>query len=42
MKLDLDRLLSVALDAAVTAGAIVRDAFAAPANVREKRPGDFV
>ena len=42
MSLDLDGLLDIALDAAVMAGAIVRDAFAAPANVRAKRPGDYV
>ena len=39
--LDLDRLLAVAVDAAVAAGAIVRDGFGAPQNVREKRPGDW-
>ena len=38
--LDLDHLLAVAVDAAVAAGAIVRDGFAAPQNVREKHPGD--
>ena len=42
MSLDLDHLLAVAVDAAVTAGSIVRDGFAAPENVREKRPGDLV
>lgn len=42
MSLDLDHLLAVAIDAAVTAGSIVRDGFAAPQNVREKRPGDLV
>jgi myo-inositol-1(or 4)-monophosphatase len=42
VSLDLDHLLAVAVDAAVTAGSIVRDGFAAPQNVREKRPGDLV
>jgi myo-inositol-1(or 4)-monophosphatase len=42
VSLDLDHLLAVAVDAAVTAGAIVRDGFAAPQNVREKNPGDLV
>jgi myo-inositol-1(or 4)-monophosphatase len=42
MSLDLDHLLAVAVDAAVTAGSIVRDGFAAPQNVREKHPGDLV
>jgi len=40
--LDLDRLLAVAIDAARSAGGIVRDAFGAPPNVREKRPADLV
>jgi myo-inositol-1(or 4)-monophosphatase len=40
--LDLDHLLAVAVDAALAAGAIVRDGFAAPQNVREKHPGDLV
>jgi len=40
--LDLDALLDAAVDAAEAAGTIVRDAFAAPTNVREKRPGDLV
>jgi myo-inositol-1(or 4)-monophosphatase len=40
--LDLDGLLATAVEAAEAAGAIVRDAFAAPTNVREKRPGDLV
>jgi myo-inositol-1(or 4)-monophosphatase len=40
--LDLDHLLTVAIDAAVAGGVIVRDAFGAPENVREKRPGDLV
>ena len=42
LDLDLDHLLTVAIDAAVAAGAIVRDGFAAPQNVREKHPGDLV
>ena len=42
MTLDLDHLLASAIDAAVTAGAIVRTAFGAPENVREKNPGDLV
>ena len=42
MSLDLDHLLAVAVDAAVSAGTIVRDGFAAPQNVREKHPGDLV
>ena len=42
MSLDLDHLLAVAVDAAVAAGSIVRDGFAAPQNVREKHPGDLV
>jgi myo-inositol-1(or 4)-monophosphatase len=40
--LDLDALLGAAVEAAEAAGSIVRDAFAAPTNVREKRPGDLV
>ncbi|MFI5047072.1 MAG: inositol monophosphatase family protein, partial [Acidimicrobiia bacterium] len=40
--LDLDALLGAALDAAATGGAIVRSAFGAPRNVREKGPGDLV
>jgi myo-inositol-1(or 4)-monophosphatase len=40
--LDLDHLLAVAVDAALDAGVIVRDAFGAATNVREKRPGDLV
>ena len=42
VNLDLDHLLTVAVDAAVAAGSIVRDGFAAPQNVREKHPGDLV
>jgi myo-inositol-1(or 4)-monophosphatase len=42
VSLDLDALLVAATGAAEMAGAIVRDAFAAPTNVREKRPGDLV
>jgi myo-inositol-1(or 4)-monophosphatase len=42
LDLDLDHLLVVAIDAAVAAGVVVRDAFGAPENVREKRPGDLV
>ena len=42
LDLDLDHLLAVAVDAALAAGAIVRDGFAAPQNVREKHPGDLV
>lgn len=40
--LDLDALLGAALEAAAAGGAIVRDAFGAPENVREKGPGDLV
>jgi len=40
--LDLDALLGAALEAAAAGGAVVRDAFAAPSNVREKGPGDLV
>ena len=40
--LDLDHLLTAAIDAAGAAGAFVRDGFAAPPNVREKHPGDLV
>jgi myo-inositol-1(or 4)-monophosphatase len=40
--LDLDHLLAVAVDAASSAGRVVADAFGAPGNVREKRPGDLV
>ncbi len=42
MTLDLDHLLAVAVDAAVAAGGIVRNAFGVPENVREKGPGDLV
>jgi myo-inositol-1(or 4)-monophosphatase len=40
--LDLDVLVEAAVDAARTGGDVVRDAFGAAANVREKRPGDLV
>jgi myo-inositol-1(or 4)-monophosphatase len=40
--LDLDHLLRSALDAAAEGAAIVRDAFGAARNVREKAPGDLV
>jgi myo-inositol-1(or 4)-monophosphatase len=40
--LDLDGLVEVAVEAARTGGAVVRGAFGAAANVREKRPGDLV
>ena len=40
--LDLDALLRAALDAAAEGGRIVRDAFGAARNVREKAPGDLV
>jgi myo-inositol-1(or 4)-monophosphatase len=39
---DLDRLLDTAVDAATAAGGLVREAFGAPGNVREKHPGDLV
>ena len=39
---ELDRLLSVALDAARVGGAIVAEEFGAPREVREKAPGDWV
>jgi myo-inositol-1(or 4)-monophosphatase len=39
---DLDRLLAVARDAARIGGAIVSEEFAAPREVREKAPGDWV
>ncbi len=40
--LDLDALLAAALDAALQGGAVVRDAFGAASDVREKAPGDWV
>jgi myo-inositol-1(or 4)-monophosphatase len=40
--LDLDRLLDAALTAAVAGAVVVRDAFGAARNVREKGPGDWV
>jgi myo-inositol-1(or 4)-monophosphatase len=40
--LDLDGLLRAALHAAAAGAGIVRDAFGAARNVREKGPGDFV
>jgi myo-inositol-1(or 4)-monophosphatase len=40
--LDLDALLDAAVEAAHTGGAVIREAFGAAANVREKRPGDLV
>jgi myo-inositol-1(or 4)-monophosphatase len=40
--LDLDRLLDAALTAAAAGAAVVRDAFGAARNVREKGPGDWV
>ena len=40
--LDLDALLAAALDAALRAGAVVRAAFGAASDVREKAPGDWV
>ena len=40
--LDLDALLAAAVDAARAGGAIVREAFGAAENVREKGPGDLV
>jgi myo-inositol-1(or 4)-monophosphatase len=40
--LDLDALLGVALDAARQGGTVVRDAFGAASDVREKAPGDWV
>ena len=40
--LDLDALLAAALDAARDGARIVRDAFGAARNVREKGPGDLV
>jgi myo-inositol-1(or 4)-monophosphatase len=39
---ELDRLLDVALAAASVGGAIVAEEFAAPREVREKAPGDWV
>jgi myo-inositol-1(or 4)-monophosphatase len=39
---DLDRLLAAALDAARVGGKIVSEEFAAPREVREKAPGDWV
>src|SRR5439155_16556559 len=39
---DLDRLLAVALDAARVGGVVVAEEFAAPRDVREKAPGDWV
>ncbi|HEY7107586.1 MAG TPA: inositol monophosphatase family protein [Acidimicrobiia bacterium] len=40
--LDLDALLSAAVDAALVGGRVVRSAFGDARNVREKRPGDLV
>jgi myo-inositol-1(or 4)-monophosphatase len=40
--LDLDALVEVAVEAARKGGTVVRDAFGAAPNVREKRPGDLV
>jgi myo-inositol-1(or 4)-monophosphatase len=40
--LDLDALLAAALDAALRGGAVVRAAFGAASEVREKAPGDWV
>jgi myo-inositol-1(or 4)-monophosphatase len=42
LDLDLDALLRAALDAAAAGGGIVRNAFGAARNVREKAPGDLV
>ena len=42
LDLDLDALLRGALDAAAAGAGIVRDAFGAARNVREKGPGDLV
>ena len=39
---DLDRLLTVALEAARVGGTIVSEEFGAPREVREKAPGDWV
>lgn len=39
---DLDRLLTVALEAARVGGAIVSETFGVPREVREKAPGDWV
>jgi myo-inositol-1(or 4)-monophosphatase len=41
-RLDLEALLAAALDAAAAGGAIVREAFGAAVDAREKAPGDWV